>query len=420
MKKFFLPFVLVLFAVGCSGKNSAVLWTDKPEIVIYAQLYNSSQSKYTIEVKFVESPAERLINTRISPDMVIGSYLNSTKSIDLFQNIDFLFGKNSINKNSFYPELLHLGLVKKEQRLIPISFNLPVIIFKNSNENAMSNDIISDLDELKRLGLEYNEHTNANWARKGFSPLWGRGNDFLFTTAVLFGVDFEEAAGKNSKKDVLNWNEARLDEAIRYIKDWIDLNGGIQAENDFIYKYFFNPSPKLLSEGRIRFAYMKSGNYFILPQNATAGLDFRWLSRGKRLPVTEDTVLFGIPKKSQSKSIAADFARWFFNESTQDLFLENSRDNHLNEIVFGIAGGFSAMRTVSEFVFPKYYHNLLGHIPPADYLVAVPAALPESWKNIKEDVILPYMLAAVNNQGASLVLREKLNEWQALKRDRFR
>ncbi|MDR3325326.1 MAG: hypothetical protein LBS82_05010 [Spirochaetaceae bacterium] len=424
-RKALLPAALLASALffSCGGKTSALLWTDRPEFALYAQIYNSSQSRYKIDVKYVAFPAERLMETEEVPDMVAGAFLNSIHAMALFQDLSFLFGKGSIDKDSFYDELLRLGAVQNKQYLLPVSFNIPAILFKNDGNTIPSHYVIGDVDELRTLGAEYNENKNGDWMRKGFSPLWGRGRggEFLFMAARLFGMDLEEVLNNNSKKEImLAWDDEKLEEFVRYIKEWIELNGGTQAEDDFIYKYFFNLPPKLLADGRIRFAYAKSNDYFLLPQDANAELDFRWLTRGHDLPLTEDTALFGIHKKSAARNVAADFARWFFDDETHNLLLQESRDNHLHETSFGIAGGLSAMRTVTEFVFPKYYLKLLGHVPPAEYLSA-PAPLPSSWADIKEYVVVPYMLDAIRGAPAeNRSLKERLTEWRTLKRDAFR
>ena len=59
------------------------------------------------------------------------------------------------------------------------------------------------------------------------------------------------------------------------------------------------------------------------------------------------------------------------------------------ETSFGIGGGFSAQRQVMEQVFPLFYPNLSGHIPPEAYLS--PAnILPWNWTALKENCIHDY------------------------------
>jgi hypothetical protein len=60
------------------------------------------------------------------------------------------------------------------------------------------------------------------------------------------------------------------------------------------------------------------------------------------------------------------------------------------ESSFGICGGFSALRVVTEQVFPQFYPDLLGHTPPEEFLS--PAnILPRNWISLKEQAVLPYL-----------------------------
>jgi hypothetical protein len=423
VKKIALPVIAAFFFfTGCEKENRAVLWTERPEFAIYAEVYNASRQRYTIEVRFVDNAAEQLANPKNIPDIIIGNYLNSPAVKSSLDKIDYLFSKNLIDKDSFYPELLRLEAQDKYRYLIPVSFNMPAIFFKNDPEKPLADNLIIDLDELKTLSAEYNRSERGNWLRKGFSPIWGADDDFIFITARLFNADFvEEKLSPGRKGYALNWNNANLNNAIQYLNDWLMTNGGFQSEEDFIYKYFFNPEPKLIAEGRIRFAYKDSDDYFTMPEDAVnAGLDFRWLSRDGKLPVNEDALFFGIHKKSRAKNAASDFAVWFFNRETQEQLLRLSRDNHLNETVFGIAGGFSTLQIVNESVFPQYYNALQGHIPPPEYLSAA-AALPPAWREMKRHVVIPYILEnALSQDGTRHALRERLDDWQKLKQGTFR
>ena len=63
------------------------------------------------------------------------------------------------------------------------------------------------------------------------------------------------------------------------------------------------------------------------------------------------------------------------------------------ESSFGIAGGFSSIRTVNEKLFPLYYPSLLGKMPPAHYLKP-PDILPSKWPELRKDIVLPLLLEA--------------------------
>jgi hypothetical protein len=168
---------------------------------------------------------------------------------------------------------------------------------------------------------------------------------------------------------------------------------------------------------RILFAYMNSAGFFTMSSETRANMDFRMLSGGGQIPVSENAVYYGLNKKGNSKKAAREFTLWFFKEETQMLLLKKSSEKHISDTIFGIANGFSAMHTVNENVFPLYYPMLLGHMPPAGQLAA-PNILPKNWMDIKERVVLPYLSDACRNTS-DLPLRQRLNDWLRINNSSF-
>jgi hypothetical protein len=243
----------------------------------------------------------------------------------------------------------------------------------------------------------------------GFSPAWD--DEVLLVSAALFGASFQEASP-------LEWDDEALEQAIAYIKSWVEeANTGIQAEEDFTFKYFYDPPPKLAVNERILFFYTSSSDFFTLPQERRSGLDFRWIAGEETIPILEDMVYFGIYRQTRARKAAEAFLRWFFQEDTQRFFLEAARDKRMNETRFGVAGGFSALRTVTEQVFPQFYPGLLGHMPPGSFL-SPPNILPQNWMAMKEQVIFPYLHDRLRSNSRSDVrsLDQRLREWNRLNR----
>ncbi|MDR2343847.1 MAG: hypothetical protein LBD86_04870 [Spirochaetaceae bacterium] len=400
--------VFLLSACDEFTGSAAVLLTDRPEFAMYAEQFNLSQGKHKIEVIYKDNIAENFYNTKEALDIIVGSWLKSASTLKYWQSLDFLFKKNPGLKESFYPSLLALGRFDNRQYLVPVSFNLPIIIFSKNNNTLLSNPFTIGLEEIKTLGKDFNEKNNV-YTRMGFSPLWN--NNFLFETAVIFNTSFRE-------DDPLDWNGDALLEAIRCIRDWIEeANGGLKAEDEFFFKYFFDPPPKLVVTNRILFAYMNSSGFFTMSNETQANLDFRILSGNGIIPVSENAVYYGLNKKGNSKKAAREFTVWFFKEETQMLLLKKSMEKHLSDTIFGIANGFSAMHSVNENVFPLYYPMLLGHMPPSDRLAA-PNILPKNWMDIKDRVVIPYLRDACRGESV-LTLKQRLDDWLRINNSSF-
>jgi hypothetical protein len=411
-------FVMFLFCgipalfASCGFRESgvALLWTDRPEFAIYGELFNAAQDKYKIEVTYFESPAQELTETSAYPDLVAASWLKSASTRTLFRPLDQLFKKGGIAKTAFYPRLLTLGNIDGKQYLIPVSFNIPALVFDRGYGETLSNPFTIDMEEIQARGRAYNSHTNEVYTRMGFSPSWN--DSFLFVAATLFNAAFREASP-------IGWDPLALERGMNYIHTWItEANGGVQAEDDFVFKYFYDPPEKLIASGRILFTYMDSSRFFTLMEEQRLGLDFRWISEKDLIPLDEQNVYIGIFKKAPAGEAAAAFIRWFFQAETQRLLLESAKNNRMNETCFGIGGGFSAMRTVTEQIFPQYYQGLLGHMPPETFL-SPQNILPRNWMVVKEKVILPYLRERIRHKNRDVVrsLERRITDWYRLNRE---
>ena len=163
---------------------------------------------------------------------------------------------------------------------------------------------------------------------------------------------------------------------------------------------------------------MDSSRFFILPEERQANLDFRWITARETIPLDEGATYYGIHKKTKAAKASEAFTLWFFNTETQKLLLEAGKNKRLNETSFGIAGGFSAMKPVTEQIFPHFYPSLLGHMPPESFLS--PAnILPRNWMVIKERIILPYLRERIRHASREEVrpLERRISDWYRLNRE---
>ena len=407
-----LNFLLPLMLLSCSffESKTAVIWTDVPDIAIYAEYFNANQSAYKIETRYYASPATMLARTKDHPDIVIGHWLKSASTRTYFRSLDYLFGKNGIQEDAFYPRLLTLGRIDNHLYLLPVSFNIPSIILARANESLLANQFVISPEEIRSLGKEYNRETQGLFSQMGFSPAWN--TEFLLVMTRIFSVSFREAAP-------LAWERGPLEQCIQYLQEWIRYaNTSVAAEDEFSFKYFYTPPAKLAISGRILFFYMKSSDFFTLPDEQRKELDFRWIAEQEHIPLAEDTVYYGICKSSAAKQAATAFTRWLFDENTQRLLLEEGRNKRILESRFGIANGFSTLKTVTEQVFPQQYPSLLGHMPPEAYLS--PAnILPQNWIAMKEQVILPYLYERIrsNTREDRQPLERRIANWIRINRD---
>ena len=408
-----LVFLLGLSLSGfssCDKMNSdrAVLWTDCPEFAFYTEFFNASQGKYKIEVRYFESPAQKLTEPGDTPDIVAASWLKSAPARVAFRPLDNLFPKDS--PAIFYPKLLALGAIDGRQYLLPVSYNIPAMIFALDFNQPHSNPFTIEMGEIKERSKLYNVVTNGVYSKMGFalSP----DDEFLFIITALFGAGFREASP-------VAWDSQAVEQSVAWIQEWItEANISIQVEEDFAFKYFYDPPDKLIKSGRILYAHMSSSDFFTLPEERQANLDFRWIAAREMIPLDERSVYYGIHRKAKAVKAAEAFTLWFFNADTQRLLLEAGKTRRLHETSFGIAGGFSAMKHVTEQIFPQFYPALLGHMPPDNYL-SPPNVLPRNWMTLKGRVILPYLRERIRHASREEVrsLERRISDWYRLNRE---
>lgn len=408
---------------GSQGGPSRV-WTDVPELVLATELFNRSQTRSRIEIEyhpnlsvalkalksptFPKSGSSGSSRTRDGePALVIGRHIAGKALLDSYQVLDYLFSEFYITKSAFYPELLDLGSFGGRQLLLPVSFNLPAIIFAKGTWTAPDAHEV-DLEAMRVAAREFNTIKSGHYSRMGFSPLWNP--DFLSVAARVSGAAF-------SGSDSLVWNSDGLGSTVRMLRAWSrEINTSGSAEREFEFKYLFIPDYRSLAEGRTRFAYMDSTRLFTLPPEVRDQLDFRWFSDGSFIPVDEDMVFAAILRTGKGKGGAEAFLHWLFKEENQKKILDMAAATAARESAFGVAGGFSSLRGVNERILPSFYPELSGKIPRRGRLSA-PVLMPENWTALRKDVIIPWLYqhstASAENGNTDADLSGAIAKWLA-------
>ena len=123
--------------------------------------------------------------------------------------------------------------------------------------------------------------------------------------------------------------------------------------------------------------------------------------------------MMGIYKKAQNIVGATEFTSWFFQSENQRAILERKNNLNLETEIFGIAGGFSAVRDVTEHILPLYYTHLLTNLPPAQMLTP-PEQLPARWGTYEDMVVEPYLTSLITATEDTSVtsISELESEWR--------
>lgn len=405
---FFVP----AFFTGCGHKDKKyetfIIWTDREEIVSYTELFNSVQDDVKAVVVYKSRIANSLPPARDEerPDLIIGSWLKNAGIRKYFRPLDGILSADAVDAGTFYAPLLEYGKIAGAQFLLPVSFNLPLVIFSKKNENLLTEKYCLKVDQIRDTAALFNKKNEKGlWTNMGFGPSWD--DEFIYTVSKKFGPCFTE------KGNSFVWDDGKIQLTADYIKNWTtEKNESTTAEQDFEFKYLYTPKYRQIEQDRTLFAYTTSGELFSIPSEQFGVLDYRWLSINGKLPVEDDIVSLGIYKKAQNPRRAEIFIKWFFNGENQRLMLERTDKMNLDTASFGIASGFSAVKSVNEFAFPIYYKNLMGNLP-IEELLSAPESFPARWESLKERVVFPYLRSVIQTDatGETQSMDELLGAW---------
>ncbi len=375
--------------------ESASIWTDAPDLALAVEIFNGSQDKHSVELRWEADLARAIRSAKRPPSVAVGRRLKGSSVRSRFRPLDYLFDRGLVDRESFYKEILALGISEGRQQLIPLSFNLPAIVFAKNAAPAGDGFTIA-LGDMAPPSLAFSDvkaGKGGPQARMGFSPRWDP--EFLTLAVATGGASFKQGKGE------LSWDDDGLGRAIEEIRAWSSrVDGSAAAADDYQFKYLYAPAYQYLREGRALFAYISSSDFFLVPEDKRSDLDFRWFASGGRVPVCDDVAYLAIAKDAPGRAASEAFVAWLLGEEGQASILDLAKRSRAMESHFGVAGGFSSVRAVNERLFARYYPSLLGHTPPAAALAA-PPALPEDWEALKADVLGPWLLEATASSSPS-------------------
>lgn len=405
--------MIILCGCGNTAKtqdNRVVIWTDCSEFAQYIELFNKTHADSKAILVYKENPALSLppAKDEQKPDLIVGSWLRTDTPQKSFKSLDYLFDTKSLTSDIFYQQLLESGKKRKVQYLLPVSFNLPAIIFSAENKDLITDSYTLSPEQIREIASKYNKKDKKdNYTRIGFTPL--SNNDFLYLTAKMYGANFRE------EKSEITWNSQSLLNATNYLRNWTQTeNTSAQVEEDFAFKYLFMPTYRQVASDRTLFAYTTSDSLFNNMKNSKLEIDYRWITREKQLPIEDSFTMIGIYKNAPNQVGATAFITWFFQSENQRTILERKEHLNLETEKFGIAGGFSSVRDVTEHILPVFYTNLLTNLPPVQMLT-VPNQLPARWESYKSLVIVPYLksvLTRSDDETEPQTLEQLEEEWR--------
>jgi hypothetical protein len=370
----------------------------------YVEYFNTLTDDYRVILCYKANPAESVTDRSRDADLILGPWLNGSAARRHFESLDILFNREYLDRDNFYTGLLNAGMWEGKQMLLPLSFDIPAVVFPT---DALPEDIpklMTSLEYVREKGAAFNQSVRDRIVRMGFSPLWQP--EFLYSAAEIFGAQFRE-----TPEGSVHWNSARLQDMKEFCASWVgETNLGYAQDSQFQRTYLYEPMPKLLDTGRILFFMTDSSSLFRDVEDHAEEVDFRWLGSENRIAADDEVMYFGIPRGTRNRRAARLFLTWMFQTQTQGRLLEINQEKRLD--TFGIAGGFSSLRIVNEREFPRVYRQLLGRIPTEEMLL-FPKALPVNWGEQKQSIVVPWLVSYVSGRADEQLLSRRLMEFRS-------
>ena len=394
------PALLVLLSAltGCSP-TAVVLWTNVPDLVPAVELYNASQSDHIVELVFRADLGSALRLAETPPDLIVGTSVEDRATARLLQPLDRLL-RRELDPESFYADLLATGARNGRQYLLPVSFNLPVVYFRGRLPE-MGVSIVITPDEMRAHGEAFNVAEGDEWVRLAYSPIWNPA--FLYQYLRTKGLQ-----GRETENGAPTWQADTIAAGIAAAQEWIDEQGGREADRAFQQKYLYDPQIELVRRGRVAFGYDASDGFLSRSDVRREGLGFRWLGTEGAVHALETVVYAGIPAGARSRRGAERFLVSLLTEQQQSLVMESALRKRVNS--FGFAGGLSALWRVTERHLPVHFPELAGKIPPAGWLRFAPAS-PRHWDSIVREVVEPWLMREVTDTVQARDLESSVRAW---------
>ena len=388
--------LLLLVSCDQAANRVSTLWTNVPEMASYVELFNASQREWQILVEYQEDPVPLLLTPGRKADLIIARNLTSKAIKNLMVPLDFVFDGGKPAKASFYKRSLDAGYEGEKLKLLPLSFDLPILIFSRAALPDLPGFSL-DLDTLKGLGSEFTS-TQEPKARKrmGFSPRW---QFFGLTVLQLRGGGFQEGF-----QETLSWDSAKLAAGLDLLRTW---PGPEWDEVTSFQQIYLQTDPTLpLVSGRILFYPSTLATFLSRPWNERRQLDFRFIEQGGRVATADDTVWAGIPSSSLTRGAGERFLSWFFQGETQKLLITQARAE--DDRAFGLARGLSTLADSNTATLAAVYPEMAGRLPGIDQ-VAFWEALPTDWAALKTGVLRPWL----DSPATEASLKEKVELFRA-------
>ncbi|AWG42736.1 hypothetical protein CR532_01805 [Candidatus Borreliella tachyglossi] len=313
---------------SCSGDGTIIILTDNKIIPFYINQFNI-ENKASFIVKYKDHINIQTINNE-DAQIVISKNIDNINIIKNFKNIHKYYCPD-------YPILKNIS-EKFTYRIIPLSFDIPILIYKNDYNIKK----YIDLENIKEIYKSFQKNKKlfiSPYISESLFYILSEINDINF----YFG---------NNKPE---YYEEKMSDMVNHFKSFIDANE-LELQKKFTEKYKYLHLEKILLEkNTLLIAGLTDLAYYNgLNKDVKSKINFSYLTNSEKNSSASNITFMGV--KELSRPIER-FIKWILNQEVQRNLIEMKDRAQFNEH-FGFVSGFTPYKSLNL----KLKH-ITKHIP---------------------------------------------------------
>ncbi|UER67533.1 hypothetical protein LKV13_01765 [Borrelia sp. BU AG58] len=307
-------FILIL---SCSANDNVVLLTDSKIIPFYVSQFNI-ENKTNFIVKYKDHINAQIINKE-NAQVVIAKTIDDINIIKNFKNLQKYYHPD-------YPVLNGIS-EKFTYRIIPISFDIPILMYKNEYDIEQ----YIDVQNIKTIYKLFQRE------KKFFlSPFISE--NLFYVVSKINKVDFH-LANNNPEYD-----EEKMLSMKEHFKSFLDVNE-IKIQKDFAEKYqYLKLENILLEKNTLLIAGLADLEYYKgLKKDVRNKINFSYLTNQNKKLTISNISFMGVKELSQ---LAERFVVWVLDKEVQKALIELKNRAKFDEH-FGFISGLTPYKSLN-------------------------------------------------------------------------
>lgn len=386
-------FLILLLLFSCNTREQIVLriLTDQADFIPVAEFYNSRQEQIRLIPLYKDYLTEDEIKS-LEPDLLISRDLGNQSFDSILKPIQM----PALWEEKIYSSLIENQIQSEKIYAIPLSFDLPVILYR---EDYFSQEMPPFMISPQQLmDLTEKDLQEGPLKHLTFSPLWEK--SYLRYYLQLQGENFTDGQDFAYNAEDL---QSTLDEQKVWLEETLEGRG-----KAFSIKYRYIPDIQLLHQGRLDFVCMGLQEFLSYQESIRKGLQFSYLAlHGKIRP---DSVLYAslTRKGSRYETECVEVLDTLLDQNFQNDFLNWKIT--LRDESFAYMEGLSSLSDINQYILPQVYKELDSRIFQPDQLLPV-LETPPYWSALSEEVVETWLSRYMNGEN-SQNLMDFYNDWE--------